>query len=113
MPEGNNTFNIGSVGGGQNNFGGRHNTFNQQVNGPDAAQIATLLGRVRDDLAAFPDPEAAGRMLTEIQAAAPAEFARPGRIRTLLHELSQYAGTGTEALTALTALIVAVQGATG
>lgn len=110
MPDRNNTFNIGSVGGGQNNFGGDHAVFNQQVNGPDATQIAALLGRVRGDLSAFADPEAAARTLAEVEAASPAELAGPGRVRTLLEDLRRYAGPGTEALTALTALITALHG---
>ncbi|BCJ46570.1 hypothetical protein GCM10010168_39070 [Actinoplanes ianthinogenes] len=108
-----NTFNIGGVYGGQNDFGGSGNVFNQQVNGLDAAAVAQLLTRVRDNLTDFPDPEAAGRSVTELQRAPVAELARPGRLRTLLEDLHRYAPAGSEALAALTAVITAVRGVTG
>ncbi|WP_436520108.1 hypothetical protein [Actinoplanes sp. HUAS TT8] len=104
---------IGNVNGGQNNFGGDHNTFNQQVNGLTATQVADLLGRVRNDLGAFPDPVAAARTLDELQAAPAAELTRTSRFRTLLEDLKEVAGPSTDALAALTALIAAIHGVVG
>ncbi|GIF14589.1 hypothetical protein [Actinoplanes teichomyceticus] len=112
MPDSHN-FHIGAVSGGQNNFGGHDNVFNQQNNGLDAAGVTRLLSRVRTNLGDFPDPEAAGRSLAEVEAAAPEELARPGRARAALEELLRYARPGTEALTALTALVTAIGGVTG
>ncbi|AEV83949.1 hypothetical protein ACWT_2492 [Actinoplanes sp. SE50] len=109
MPD-SNTFNIGGVNGGQNNFGGDHNTFNQQVYGVDAAAVAQLLGRVREHLADFPDPVAAGHAVSELQAAPAAELAHPGRLRSLLEDLHRYAPDGTAALAAVAALVAAVHG---
>ncbi len=113
MPEGGNTFHIGGISGGQNNLGGDHNTFNQQVNGLDAAEVADLLGRARNDLAAFPDPMAAAKILDELRAAPPAALTRAGRFRTLLEDLKEVAGPSTDALAALTALVAAIHGVVG
>jgi len=102
------TFHIGSVSGGQNDFGGHDNTFNQVNQGIDAATVAGLLSRLRTRLDDFADPRAAEQAL-EIVELEP----RGGRAQHALQELMSYVRPGTEALTAMTALVAAVRGVVG
>jgi len=105
------TFHIGSVSGGQNDFGGHDNTFNQvnQLNqGTDAAAVAGLLSRLRTRLDDFADPRAAEQALEIVE-----QEPRGGRAQHALQELMSYVRPGTEALTAMTALVAAVRGVVG
>ena len=102
------TFHIGSVSGGQNDFGGHDNTFNQVNQGMDAAAVAGLLSRLRTRLDDFADPRAAEQALEIVE-----QEPRGGRAQHALQELMSYVRPGTEALTAMTALVAAVRGVVG
>ena len=102
------TFHIGSVSGGQNDFGGHDNTFNQVNQGIDAAAVAGLLSRLRTRLDDFSDPRAAEQALEIVE-----QEPRGGRAQHALQELMSYVRPGTEALTAMTALVAAVRGVVG
>jgi hypothetical protein len=98
-------FHIGSVSGGQNNFGGHHNTFNQANQGTDVASLVTLLRGRLDD---FTDPVAADQALTAV-----ADDPHSSRAQELVNHVLGWVKPGAEALTAATALVTAVRGVTG
>jgi hypothetical protein len=102
-----NTFHIGGVSGGQNNFGGDHNAF-QQVNHAADPAVAELLTRLRGRLEDFENPPAAAQALESV-----AQDPRSSRGREALRELAAWVKPGTEALAALTALTAALRGLLG
>jgi len=108
LPDEKPTFHIGSVSGGQNDFGGHDNTFNQVNQGLDADAVTRLVTRLRGRLDDFADPPAAELALRVVE-----EEPRGARAQHALRELMSYVRPGTEALTAMTALVAAVRGVVG
>lgn len=108
MPDEKPTFHIGSVSGGQNDFGGHDNTFNQVNQGVDAAAVARLVTGLRGRLDDFADPHAAEQALQIVD-----EEPHGPRVQNALRELLRYVRPGTEAVTAVTALVAALRGVLG